>query len=68
MGGRPEHRDLYGIIKRLLAEGLIREAVAERRAQNRYRLTPFGRKVALAEAERLRVLVAAAKKLLQEPA
>ena len=60
---------LYGIIKRLLAEGLIREAASlsnERRTA--YRLTPFGRKVALAEAERLRVLVAAAKKLLQEPA
>jgi DNA-binding PadR family transcriptional regulator len=60
---------LYGIIKRLLAEGLIREAVSlsdERRTA--YRLTPFGRKVALAEAERLRTLVATAKKLLQEPA
>ena len=60
---------LYGIIKRLLAEGLIREAASlsdERRTG--YRLTPFGRKVALAEAERLRVLVSAAKKLLQEPA
>ena len=73
-GGRASHRwrgllstgTLYGIIKRLLAEGLIREAASlsdERRTG--YRLTPFGRKVALAEAERLRVLVAAAKKLLQ---
>ena len=60
---------LYGIVKRLLADGLIREAASlsdERRTA--YRLTPFGRKVALAEAERLRALVAAAKKLLQEPA
>jgi DNA-binding PadR family transcriptional regulator len=60
---------LYGIVKRMLAEGLIREAVAlsdERRTA--YRLTPFGRKVALAEAERLRSLVVSAKKLLQEPA
>jgi DNA-binding PadR family transcriptional regulator len=60
---------LYGIIKRLLAEGLIREVAwlsDERRTA--YRLTAFGRKVALAEAERLRALVASAKKLLQEPA
>ena len=58
---------LYGIIKRLLADGLIRESAAgsdERRTA--YRLTVFGRKVALAEAERLRDLVmsAQAKKLL----
>ena len=58
---------LYGIIKRLLADGLIRESAAgsdERRTA--YRLTAFGRKVALAEAERLRDLVmsAHAKKLL----
>lgn len=60
---------LYGIIKRLLADGLIRESASrsdERRTG--YRLTAFGRKVALAEAERLRTLVAAAKRLLQEPA
>jgi DNA-binding PadR family transcriptional regulator len=60
---------LYGIVKRLLADGLIREAASlsdERRTA--YRLTPFGRKVALAEAERLRALVATARKLLQEPA
>jgi DNA-binding PadR family transcriptional regulator len=60
---------LYGIVKRLLAEGLIREAASlsdERRTA--YRLTPFGRKVALAEAERLRTLVATARKLLQNPA
>lgn len=60
---------LYGIVKRLLADGLIREAASlsdERRTA--YRLTRFGRKVALAEADRLRALVAAAKKLLQAPA
>ena len=60
---------LYGIVKRLLADGLIRQAASlsdERRTA--YRLTPFGRKVAVAEAERLRTLVAAAKRLLQEPA
>jgi DNA-binding PadR family transcriptional regulator len=58
---------LYGIIKRLLADGMIRESAAgsdDRRTA--YRLTAFGRKVALAEAERLRDLVmsAQAKKLL----
>jgi DNA-binding PadR family transcriptional regulator len=49
---------LYGIIKRLLAEGMIVERTAlpapgqdERRRS--YRLTPFGRAVALAETERL---------------
>jgi DNA-binding PadR family transcriptional regulator len=60
---------LYGIVKRLLADGLIREASSlsdDRRTA--YRLTPFGRKVALAEAERLRALVASARKLLQQPA
>ena len=61
---------LYGIIKRLLADGMIRASAAgsdERRTA--YRLTPFGRKVALAEAERLRDLVLSAhvKKLLTRP-
>ena len=60
---------LYGIIKRLLADGMIRESAAgsdERRTA--YRLTAFGRKVALAEAERLRDLLASAqaKKLLTD--
>ena len=58
---------LYGIVKRLLADGMIRESAAgsdERRTA--YRLTAFGRKVALAEAKRLRSLVMAAqeKKLI----
>lgn len=58
---------LYGILKRLLADDWIREAAGgttERRTA--YRLTPYGRKVALAEAERLRdlVLTAQAKRLL----
>jgi DNA-binding PadR family transcriptional regulator len=58
---------LYGIIKRLLADGLIREsALGSTERRRAYRLTPSGRKVALAEAERLRdlVLSAQAKKLL----
>ena len=58
---------LYGIIKRLLADGLIRDSAAGSDERRRaYRLTPFGRKVALAEAERLRDLVVSArvKKLL----
>ena len=58
---------LYGIIKRLLADGIIRESATGSDERRRaYRLTAFGRKVALAEAERLRDLVAAAqaKKLL----
>ena len=61
---------LYGIIKRLLADGMIRDSVAGSDDRRRaYRLTAFGRKVALAEAERLRDLVSAAhaKKLLADP-
>lgn len=60
---------LYGIIKRLLADGLIKESVLGSTERRRaYRLTPFGRKVALAEAERHRelVMVAHAKKLLAD--
>jgi len=58
---------LYAIIKRLHADGLIVEVSgarstakdAERRRY--YRLTPFGRRVAIAEAERLKRAVAAAR-------
>ncbi|SRR6266542_4440368 len=65
---------LYGSIKRLLADGLIEESgerpdpaldpsagsgQAERRRY--YRLTDRGRRVAIAEAERLERLVAAAQ-------
>jgi DNA-binding PadR family transcriptional regulator len=60
---------LYGIIKRLLADGLIREsALGSTDRRRAYRLTAFGRKVALAEAERLRGLVAVAhaKRLFSE--
>ncbi|HVL66864.1 MAG TPA: helix-turn-helix transcriptional regulator [Vicinamibacterales bacterium] len=62
---------LYGIVKRLLADGLIREsALGSTERRRAYRLTPLGRSVALAEAERLRDLVAVArtKKLLLDPA
>ena len=52
---------LYGIIKRLLADGLIRESAFGSTDRRRaYRLTAFGRKVALAEVERMRDLVTAA--------
>lgn len=52
---------LYGIIKRLLADGLIREsALGSTDRRRAYRLTAFGRKVALAEVERMRDLVTAA--------
>ena len=60
---------LYGIIKRLLADGMIRESVAgSDHRRTAYRLTAFGRKVALAEAARLRdlVLTAQSKKLLAD--
>jgi DNA-binding PadR family transcriptional regulator len=62
---------LYGIVKRLLADGLIREsALGSTDRRRAYRLTVFGRKVALAEVERMRDLVSAADmtKLLGAPA
>src|SRR5262245_2241497 len=58
---------LYGIVKRLLAEGLIVESRRRPPAANDderrryYRLTPFGRAVATAEARRLESMVAAAR-------
>ena len=57
---------LYGIIKRLLADGLIREtsvptpAGDERRRS--YVLTPFGKDVARAEAARLEQTIAIARR------
>jgi len=56
---------LYGIIKRLLADGLIREAALaphddERRRS--YELTAFGRDVARAEAARLEHTLAIARR------
>ncbi|HYL09922.1 MAG TPA: PadR family transcriptional regulator [Candidatus Acidoferrales bacterium] len=66
---------LYGIIKRLLSEGLIlelrqRPAASEDDERRRYyRLTPLGRAVAEAEAERLEKVVALARSrnLLRKP-
>lgn len=57
---------LYGIIKRLLADGLIRQTVVhagtgdERRRS--YVLTPFGKDVARAEAARLEQTIAIARR------
>jgi DNA-binding PadR family transcriptional regulator len=58
---------LYGSIKRMLADGLIEESGerADPRLDNErrryYRLTRFGRRVAVAEAHRLERLVVAAR-------
>jgi DNA-binding PadR family transcriptional regulator len=62
---------LYGIVKRLLQDGWIRDSVFGSTDRRRaYRLTAFGRKVAQAEADRLRELVRAAdrKALYPSPA
>jgi len=55
---------LYGIIKRLLADGLIRESIASGNDERRrsYELTAFGRDVARAEAARLEHTLAIAKR------
>jgi DNA-binding PadR family transcriptional regulator len=58
---------LYGIVKRLLADGLVvesnRRPAADEDDERRryYRLTPFGRDVVAAEAARLQSMIAAAK-------
>jgi DNA-binding PadR family transcriptional regulator len=58
---------LYGIIKRLLADGLAIESSRRPAAANDderrryYRLTPFGRKVVAAETDRLESMVSAAR-------
>ena len=55
---------LYGLIKRFLDDELIVELPAEDDGHERrrpYRLTPFGRQVARAEAVRLEELVSAAR-------
>ena len=54
---------LYGIIKRLLSDGLIRESgPAEDQRRRSYELTAFGREVARAEAARLESTLAIAKR------
>ena len=53
---------LYGIIKRPLSEGLIKERASTSDRRRLYELTPFGRAVALAEAGRLEQTLAVAKK------
>jgi DNA-binding PadR family transcriptional regulator len=56
---------LYGIIKRLLSDGLIRESPASSKDDERrrtYALTAFGREVARAEAARLEHTLALARR------
>jgi DNA-binding PadR family transcriptional regulator len=58
---------LYGIVKRLLAEGLAEEpkrrpaAALDDERRRYYRLTDFGRKVVAAETMRLESMVSAAR-------
>jgi DNA-binding PadR family transcriptional regulator len=67
---------LYGIIHRLLGEGLIVESderpdpALDDERRRYYRLADFGRRVAVAEAERMEEMldVARAKKLIKRPA
>ena len=66
---------LYGIIKRMLGDGLIvelRSRPAESQDDERrryYRLTPQGRQVAMAEAQRMEEIlsVARSRNLLRKP-
>lgn len=62
-GGRVELSTgtLYGIIKRLLDEGLVTEVRSGSERRRAYRLTSFGTAVARAEAARLDEMVAAAR-------
>ena len=53
---------LYGIIKRLLSDGLIKERPGQSDRRRSYELSPFGREVALAEAARLENTLAVAKR------
>src|SRR5690349_7248379 len=56
---------LYGIVKRLLADGLVRELAASSKDAERrrsYELTAFGRDVARAEATRLEQTLAIARR------
>jgi DNA-binding PadR family transcriptional regulator len=58
---------LYGIVKRLLADGLVVEskrrpaAAIDDERRRYYRLTDFGRQVMTAETERLEAMVSAAR-------
>ena len=52
---------LYGIIKRLLESAMVTEVAADDPRRRAYRLTPFGRAVARAEAARLEALVETAR-------
>jgi DNA-binding PadR family transcriptional regulator len=52
---------LYGLIKRFLDDELIVELPADTDRRRPYRLTPLGREVASAEADRLQRLVSAAR-------
>ena len=57
---------LYGIIKRLLAEGLVAElrsrpVEGDDQRRRYYRLTEDGRRVAIAEAQRMEKLLARAR-------
>ncbi|PYR01225.1 MAG: PadR family transcriptional regulator [Acidobacteria bacterium] len=53
---------LYGIIKRLLADGLVHEQSTDDPRRRAYQLTSFGRDVAKAEAMRLEQTLAIAKR------
>jgi DNA-binding PadR family transcriptional regulator len=59
---------LYGAIKRMLAGGTIEESArrpapaADDERRRYYRITPFGREVAAAEARRMEQLVALARR------
>ena len=53
---------LYGIIKRLLADGLVQERRAGDPRRRAYQLTTFGRDVARAEATRLEQTLAIARR------
>jgi DNA-binding PadR family transcriptional regulator len=59
---------LYGIIKRLLDDGLAVEVPSGDERRRAYRLTPFGREVARAEADRLEQLVSSARSVRLLPA
>ena len=59
---------LYGLVKRFLDEELIVELPADTERRRPYKLTPLGREVAAAEAQRLQQLVSAARAVRLLPA